>query len=97
MYNEDDHDPQNIMKSNLNQLKLGEIAVICGIMVNCDNTIRQRLLDLGFVKGAEVSVQNISPLGDPVAYCVHETLIALRKEDALFVQIIKDKEHDDVE
>lgn len=97
MNNEKDYDLQNKMMENLSNLKLGEGAVICGILVNCDNIIRQRLLDLGFVKGAKVFVQNISPLGDPVAYCIHETLIALRREDAQFVQIIKDKKQNDAE
>ncbi len=73
----------------LADLKLGNSALINGIKPECDSDVRQRLLDLGFVKGAEVNVKNISPLGDPVAYYIHETLIALRKEDALMVCIDK--------
>ena len=44
--------------------------------------MRRRLLDLGFVKGAEISILQKSPLGDPVAYRVSDTTIALRKEEA---------------
>lgn len=82
---------ESIIKNidTLADLKLGNSAVINGIKPECDSNVRKRLLDLGFVKGAEVSVQNISPLGDPVAYYIHETLIALRKEDALMVHIDK--------
>lgn len=79
----------NEKEFSLADLKMGDSAVITRISSNCENHIRQRLLDLGFVKGAQVSVQNISPLGDPVAYCIHETLIALRREDALLVGIVK--------
>lgn len=82
---------QNETMGCLSDLRPGDSAIIIGITADCDNNIRQRLLDLGFVKGAAVSVRNISPMGDPVAYCIHETLIALRKEDALFVQIIKEE------
>lgn len=42
--------------------------------------MRGRLLDLGFVPGAIVEVIRKSPLGDPVAYRVSSTSIALRKE-----------------
>lgn len=95
--NRDMNNLENETKNSLSDLRLGECAVIYGIIVDCNNNIRERLLDLGFVKGANVSVQNISPMGDPVAYCIHETLIALRNEDALFVQIIKEEKTEDAE
>lgn len=88
---------QNEIMSNLSDLKYGESAVIIGISADCNNNIRQRLLDLGFVKGADVSVQNISPMGDPVAYCIHDTLIALRNEDARFIQIKNKEKSEDAE
>lgn len=88
-YNREKNNIENEVVCNLSDLKLGDSAVICGIITSCEQNIRQRLLDLGFVKGANVSVQNISPLGDPIAYSIHETLIALRCEDALLVQVMK--------
>ncbi|PTX55330.1 ferrous iron transport protein A [Melghirimyces profundicolus] len=47
-----------------------------------NGTMRRRLLDLGFVPGAEVYVLQKSPLGDPVAFRVSHTTIALRKEES---------------
>lgn len=44
--------------------------------------MRRRLLDLGFVPGSVVEVQRKSPLGDPTAYRVSNTTIALRKEES---------------
>lgn len=82
---------QNENSGNLSDLKSGDSATIFEIKSDCDSNIRQRLLDLGFVKGAKVRVENISPMGNPVAYCIHETLIALRNEDAVFVQIVKEE------
>lgn len=72
---------------NLGFLKKGQVAVISCILPSCKNEIRQRLLDLGFVKGAEIRVQNISPLNDPIAYNIHNTLISLRMEDAANVLV----------
>lgn len=47
-----------------------------------EGVMRRRLLDLGFVPGAIVEVIRKSPLGDPIAYRVSSTTIALRKEES---------------
>lgn len=74
----------------LSELKYGEIASITGLSDECRGEARRRLLDLGFVRGTLISVQNASPLGNPVAYSLRETLIALRTEQA--DQILIEKE-----
>ena len=71
----------------LASLEKGQSAVITGFAPECRQEVRQRLLDLGFVRGSSISVENVSPLADPVAYNIHNTQIALRKEDALCVLI----------
>lgn len=71
----------------LGELEKSQIAIITGLSKNCNQEVKQRLLDLGFVRGSEISIQNISPLGDPIAYIIHDTLISLRKEDAINVLI----------
>jgi ferrous iron transport protein A len=50
--------------------------------LNLDGVMRRRLLDLGFVTGAIVEVIRKSPLGDPIAFRVSQTTIALRKEES---------------
>ncbi|MDR0227824.1 MAG: ferrous iron transport protein A [Flavobacteriaceae bacterium] len=72
---------------NLSQLPISVKAIIKGIEVGCPSEIHQRFLDLGFVQGAEIKVHNISPLKDPVAYSIYNTIISLRKEDAVRVLI----------
>jgi DtxR family Mn-dependent transcriptional regulator len=47
-------------------------------------------LDLGFVKGTEISVDLMNPLGEPNAYLVKGTSIALRKNQAAKILIKKD-------
>lgn len=73
----------------LSDLKIGEMALIFGIDEACNKERRQRFLDLGFVKGAEIFIETISPLRDPVAYNLHDTLISLRREDAKMIYITK--------
>lgn len=48
---------------------------------------RQRLLSLGVTKGVEILVVRVAPLGCPVQIDVRGTSIALRKEDAIHLQL----------
>lgn len=75
------------MTLSLASLKMGETAVIVGFTPDCPQEVRQRLLDLGFVRGSRIEVENESPLADPVAYSIHNTQIALRRSDAAYVII----------
>ena len=50
---------------------------------------RRRLLDLGFVKGTEISIDLMSPLRNPKAYLVKGTSIALRNNQASKILIQK--------
>ena len=71
----------------LSQLSPGQRARILGLTSACRGAERRRLLDLGFVPGTCVEVELVSPGGDPTAYRVRGTVIALRREQATLVRI----------
>ncbi|MCU6711607.1 ferrous iron transport protein A [Paenibacillus sp. J5C_2022] len=64
----------------LSHYKTGQYIRI--VRIDVPGVLRRRLLDLGFVPGAVIEVLQKSPLGDPVAYRVNQTTIALRKEES---------------
>jgi DtxR family Mn-dependent transcriptional regulator len=72
---------------NLSSLAAGQKAVVLGLSPACRGPERRRLLDLGFVPGTEVKVVMESPLGDPVAYEVRGTTVALRRAQARAIRI----------
>jgi Fe2+ transport system protein FeoA len=45
----------------------------------------------GIVQGARARVERAAPLGDPTIYRVDEQLIAIRREDALQILVIREK------
>ena len=49
--------------------------------------IRRRLMDMGVVSGAEVLVQRIAPLGDPVEIKIKGYDLALRLEEAANISV----------
>jgi ferrous iron transport protein A len=61
------------------------------IRVGGRKRIRRRLLDMGIVAGAEVEVQRVAPLGDPVEIKVKGYDLALRKEEAENIQVELDE------
>jgi DtxR family Mn-dependent transcriptional regulator len=72
---------------SLAQLRVGGQGRVVGLTPACRGADRRRLLDLGFVPGALVTAEMISPSGDPTAYRIRGTLIALRREQANEVHI----------
>ena len=70
----------------LYELPLNTVAIIKDI--NCADNIRRRLLDLGLVNGTKIKPIFKSPSGDPVAFEVRNTLIAIRKEDSILVNLM---------
>ena len=55
--------------------------------LNCTGPIKRRLLDLGMIKGTEITPVLISPSGDPKAFEVRGTLIAIREDDTKLIEV----------
>ncbi len=69
------------------ELRPGEKAEVCALSRAARNVERRRLMDLGILPGVPIEAAFTSPSGDPTAYLVRDTLIALRKEQANFISI----------
>lgn len=72
---------------DLHQLPLNENGIIEEI--KCSTGIKRRLLDLGLVKGTNIVPVLISASGDPRAFYVRGTTIAIRREDAENIKVYK--------
>lgn len=69
-----------VMPVPLSRLSPGQQAVICSL--RSENDMRRRLEDIGFTPTSVVSCLYRSALGDPTAYGIRGSVIALRAEDA---------------
>ena len=69
----------------LSELPPGERARI--LSLRAEDAMGRRLSELGFLPGSEIVCLLESPLGDPRAYWICDTLIALRQKDARGVEI----------
>lgn len=71
----------------LDQLKPGQQATIIRLSPRLRGPERRRLMDLGMLPGTKIEADFSSPLGDPMAYRVRDSLIALRAEQAGCIKV----------
>ena len=64
----------------LKHAAVGEKVTISRI--NGRGALQRRIMDLGLLKGAEVFVRKVAPLGDPLAINVRGYELTLRKSEA---------------
>lgn len=48
--------------------------------------MKRRLEDLGVIEGTYITCLMRSPLGDPCAYLIRGAVIAIRRDDALYIR-----------
>ena len=77
---------EDMRSCTLDSLKVGEACMI--EKVSNSDDMKRRLYDLGFVPGETVKCVIKSPLGDPKAFLVKNTVIALRCDDSSKISVI---------
>ena len=69
----------------LDQLPINQKGII--LELNCNPSIKKRLLDLGLIPNTKIIPIMKSIAGDPIAYEVRNIIIAIRKQDAEKIQV----------
>ena len=72
---------------NLDDLSTGERGEV--IKLTARGPFKKRLLEMGFITGAEVKVIKYAPLKDPVEYEIKGYHVSLRHEEAQQIEIRK--------
>ena len=70
---------------NLAELKTGHSAKI--LKVGGEGALRQHFLDMGVIPGAELKLEKLAPLGDPMELRIHGYELTLRLDDARLIDI----------
>lgn len=62
-----------------------------GRILRCkaDGAMKQKLISMGFIPGAEIMLVRSAPLRDPLQIAVQNYLVALRRSEALLVEVDK--------
>lgn len=75
------------VETSLFQLLPGESAVISKLL--CQDSIRRRLLDMGFTCGTPITCVGASPHKNPKAFFIRGAVIALRSQDSMLIHILQ--------
>ena len=72
---------------SLKELKAGQKGKV--IKISGDGSVHRRILDMGIVKGVEIEMERVAPLGDPVEVKIKGYHLSLRKNEAanIYVEI----------
>jgi len=65
---------------NLAALQPGEQGVL--VRIEGESRLRQRLIEMGFLKGSTIGVDSTAPFGDPRSYSIRGYQVSLRNEEA---------------
>lgn len=57
------------------------------VKLECEGNIRRRLLDLGLIQGCNIIPVLKAPFGDPIAYEIRGSTLALRKEETDLIKV----------
>lgn len=74
----------------LSELQTGEKGVIVKVMGR--KAFRNRLNEMGFVKGKQVEVLLRAPLGNPIKYRILDYEVSLRSSEAHLIEVVSEKE-----
>ena len=74
----------------LRELKPGEKGKV--IKISGTGALHRRILDMGIVKGSEIVMERVAPLGDPIEIKIKGYHLSLRKDEAanIYVDPVRD-------
>ena len=68
------------MKKTVNELKIGEKAIVTGL--GCSGALRRRIIDMGITPGAVIIMRKAAPMGDPIEINVRGYELSIRRSEA---------------
>lgn len=71
--------------TTLDHIKVGDIVEVTKMGAKGD--VRFRLLDMGLVKGVEIKIIRIAPLGDPIEILINGFNLSLRIDEAKNIEV----------
>lgn len=79
------------MLTAMSELRCGESGIIKAI--EHKGNMRRRLIDIGFNVGERVTFLCSAPLGEPSAFYIKGSVIALRRADAKLITVITEEDN----
>ena len=69
----------------LKDAKIGETVTV--VKVAGHGPLRRRIMDMGIIRGTEIRVRKVAPLGDPVEVAIRGFELSLRRADLEIIEV----------
>jgi len=76
---------EQMATKRLSELKPKQKGTV--VKVGALGAVKRRIMDMGLVRGAEVEVVRVAPLGDPIEFTVKGYNLSLRKSEAKAIEV----------
>ena len=63
-------------------------SIVKVISIEAKGELRRRFFDLGIIEGTNIEALYRSPFGDPTAYLIRGTVIAMREEESEKINVV---------
>ncbi len=73
----------------LNQLEVGDEAAV--LRIEAPGPVRRRLLEMGFVRGEQLKLEKLAPLGDPMELVIKGYHLSLRREEGACILVTQEE------
>jgi len=57
------------------------------VQVKAQGQVRQRLLEMGFIRGVRLRVEKLAPLGDPMELVIKGYHLSLRRDESVCILV----------
>lgn len=71
--------------TTLDKVKVGNTVKV--VRLNGEGAVKRRIMDMGIVKGTEIYLRKLAPLGDPMELYLRGYELSLRKHDASMIEV----------
>jgi len=69
----------------LKEVKCGETVRV--VRLAGTGALKRRIMDMGIIKGTDIYVRKVAPLGDPIEVTVRGYELSLRKDEAANIEV----------
>ena len=69
----------------LKDVGVGETVKV--VRITGSGPIKRRIMDMGIIKGTEIFLRKVAPLGDPIEVTVRGYELSLRKADVEMIEV----------
>ena len=69
----------------LKDVRVGETVKV--VRITGTGPLRRRIMDMGIIRGTEIFVRKVAPLGDPIEVTVRGYELSLRRDDIDIIEV----------